>query len=416
MNRFLGGGSVSSRALLCRLNLLLIVVALMFVCLSSAQTVSYKVRPITSPFDPPGPTSANDINRWAAIAAVDRQRGRPRLGFVWRAGKGTPVPTFGGTCSSANGLSESGHVVGSACLPGDSTFHAFLYRNRHLIDLHTFGDVNSYAGHVNRSDQVVGGFVENGSVHSFFWEKKKAVDLGFLGGSATYGFGLSESGVVTGQSDISNDIDPIYGIPRFQAFTWSGGVMNDLGTIFGGNFSYGSGINASGQIVGSADLVDDFGAHAYLWDNGAVTDLSPYGRDITSWGNDINGNGDIVGSWGFTDTDPADGPPLDVIVCPCYAVLWQNGQPVFLNSVVDSQWNLLLGLWINDRGEIVARGQFNGGALQTVLLKPVAAARSDRNEPVEAKVVPRITGTSPKGFRRERDSQITVIAAPISDR
>jgi probable HAF family extracellular repeat protein len=407
---------VSIHVLLCRLNLLLIVVALLLAGLSPAQTVSYKVTPIGSPFNPPGPISANDINRWGAIAAADRQNGRPRMGFVWRHGIGTPVPTFGGTCSSANGLSDSGHVVGSACLVGDSTFHAFLYRNRHLIDMHTFGDVNSSAGHVNRNDQVVGGFVQNGSVHSFFWEKKKAVDLGFLGGSETFGFGLNDSGVVTGQSDISNDIDPVFGIPRFHAFTWLGGVMTDLGSIFGGNFSYASGINASGQIVGSADLVDDFGAHAYLWDNGAVTDLSPFGNDITSWGNDINGHGDVVGSWGFTDTDPADGPPLDVIVCPCYAVLWQNGQPIFLNSVVDPQWNLSLGLWINDRGEIVARGQFNGGALQTVLLKPLAGTRSDRAEPVGAKTVRGITGTSPKGFRRERDGRITVISALTSGR
>jgi len=38
---------------------------------------------------------------------------------------------------------------------------------------------------------------------------------------------------------------------------------------------------------------------------------------------------------------------------------------------VPSSWNLLLALAINDRGEILARGQLNGGHMQTVLLKPI---------------------------------------------
>ena len=185
--------------------------------------------------------------------------------------------------------------------------------------------------------------------------------------------------------------------------------MTDLGSIFGGNFSYASEMNTSGQIVGGADLVDDVGGHAYLLDNGAVTDLSPYGSGISSWGSDINGNGDIVGSWGFTDTDPADGPPLDALLCPCYAVVWHAGQPVFLNSVVDPQWNLMLGLRINDQGEIVARGQFNGGPLQTVLLKPLAGVPSKRSELAGATRERGSSQTTPRAFRRERDGGIVAI-------
>jgi len=154
--------------------------------------------------------------------------------------------------------------------------------------------------------------------------------------------------------------------------------------------------------------VGDLGGHAYLWDHGTVTDLSPYGDAITSWSSDVNSQGDIVGAWGSSDNDPADGPPVLTMLCPCFAVVWHNGQPTFLNGLVDPQWQLLLGLQINDQGDIVALGQFNGGPFQRVLLKPITGAG---NAPQTASPTwMRAHAISiPRGFHRERDGKIAVL-------
>ena len=371
--------------------------------------VTYKVIPIDSPFDPAGIVSPSDINNHGRVAATDRKSGRPNMGFLWRAGTGgIPIPTLGGTCSSANGINDHGHFTGSPCLTGDVTRHAALYRNHRIIDIDTFGGVSSGAGPINNKDQVAGQFTTaDGAIHSFFWDKKKWSDLGFLGGSETFVYGMSESGIITGQSDISNVPNPVFGIPPFHSLTWSNGTLTDLGQIWGSDFGYSTGVDSLGRIAGASDLAGDLSGHAYLWDHGTVTDLSPYGDSISSWSNDVNSQGDIVGSWGFSDNDPADGPPVYTILCPCFAVVWQNGQPTFLNDVVDPQWQLLLGLQINDQGEITAAGQFNFGHLQRVLLKPMAGAGS-----LQPSAPQRWLGaqpSAPRGFRRSHDGKIAIL-------
>lgn len=380
---------------------------LAFCSLLFGQTVTYKVLPIISPFDPPGRVSANSFNKYRAVAAVDRLSGRTRQGFIWRAGKGTPFPTLGGTCSSANGISDHGHVVGSSCLPGDAVSHATLYRGGHLLDLGTFGGIISSAGRVNKSDQVTASFTtSDGAIHTIFWQRGKWTELGFLGGSQTLAYDLSESGVVTGQSDISNDPHPVFGIAPFHGFVWSNGTLTDMGQIFGSDFGYTVGVDSAGRIAGASDLAGDLSAHAFVSENGAITDLTPYGDGITSWSNEINSHGDIIGSWGFSDNDPADGPPVNTMLCPCYAVLWHNGQPTFLNDVVDPQWNLLLGLRINDSGDIVALGSFNGGSFQPVRLKPsVATSATGSRSPRKHAQNPPIV----RGFHREHDGTFTLM-------
>jgi hypothetical protein len=173
--------------------------------------------------------------------------------------------------------------------------------------------------------------------------------------------------VVTGQSNKSESSI------RDPAVPWilvSGGVLTDFGLIFGSGFNYGNDINDSGLIAGSADLAGDVGAHAILWNQVSVQDLTPDG-DIVAWGIGINIQGEVVGSYASFDPIQPMGRVSTLCFVPAMRWFWQSGQMIFLNSVVSPSWNLWLGLAINDKSEILARGQFNGGSLETVLLKPI---------------------------------------------
>ena len=366
----------------------------------SAQNVQYKVIPITSPYNQPGLNLGNDINQGGFIALTDYKNGQ--RAFEWRSGKAVPLTLLGGACSSAVGISNSGHVVGGACPAGQTLMHAYLYRKGNTLDLGTFGGVAASGTQVNRYDQIAGDYTPaDGSSRAFFWHRGKWVDVGGLGGSFTYSYGMNSSATVSGQSDISNTPDPVYGIPPFHGFVWSAGTLTDVGSIFGSNFNYVFGINNAGVAAGSADLAGDTGAHAILWNNGTVQDLSPDGN-ISAGAVGINNFGQVVGSWGSVDPNPADGPPVNTLLCPCYAVLWQNGQEIFLNGTVPSEWNLLLALAINDRGEILARGELNGGPLGTVLLKPIPANERGDVPSVRSSAENKRVYIGPRALRRDQ--------------
>jgi probable HAF family extracellular repeat protein len=106
-------------------------------------------------------------------------------------------------------------------------------------------------------------------------------DLGTLGGGNSHGYGINASGEVTGTADRADALP--------HAFLYDG-TMHDLGDL-GGNYSDGYAINASGQITGDADTTNAL--HAFLFD-GTMHDLGsllPHG----SIGKGINDGGQVTG-------------------------------------------------------------------------------------------------------------------------
>jgi probable HAF family extracellular repeat protein len=134
--------------------------------------------------------------------------------------------------------------------------------------------------------------------------------------------------------------------------------MQDLGTL-GGPQSQGSGINASGQVVGTAGLPDNSG-HAFLWDSSSgMQDLGTLG-DKNSFGVAINDFGQVVG----------DSYPLNQ---PVHAFLWDSNNGMQdLNTLIppDSGWTLETGYDINDAGQIVGQGRNPDGQEHGFLLTP----------------------------------------------
>jgi probable HAF family extracellular repeat protein len=64
--------------------------------------------------------------------------------------------TLGGSSSGANGINDSGQVVGWAYPAGNGAEHAFLYSGGAMSDLGTLGGTISGASGINDSGQVVG--------------------------------------------------------------------------------------------------------------------------------------------------------------------------------------------------------------------------------------------------------------------
>lgn len=76
-------------------------------------------------------------------------------------------------------------------------------------------------------------------------------------------------------------------------------TITDLGTLPGGDFSIGSGINARGQVTGRSNIAGSI-PHAFLWDPVAgMRDLLPVDEPASpssaSVGNGINDNGQVTG-------------------------------------------------------------------------------------------------------------------------
>ena len=143
--------------------------------------------------------------------------------------------------------------------------HAVLWQNGAVTDLGNLGGTtNNWADAINNQGQVVGWSNLPGDVtyHTFLWTEDEGMqDLGTLPGDfASDGAGINSKGQVVGTSYDAS------GNPR--AFLWQRGVMADLNTLIPASSPLflldGNGINSRGEIVGDALQISTGAVHAYL--------------------------------------------------------------------------------------------------------------------------------------------------------
>lgn len=322
--------------------------------------------------------------------------------------------TLGGSgATQPNGISHDGQVVGFAFIGGNQfLYHAFRTDPNRAInpltdDLGTLGGQLSSAAAINRIGQVAGtsGIPSNSFVqHAFRTAPHDAIhpatdDLGTLGGDSSSGTGINDRGQVIGFSLTA-------GNSATHAFRTAPNrpinpATDDLGTL-GGSFSQATGVNNLGQVAGfsttsqgathafltAPDRVinpatDDLGTlganalasavgrhdhvvgysfpyssnlfyfHAFLANpgGGTVQDLGALGPAAfaSSGATGINRFGQIVG---YSQTSTGE----------MHAFLYMSGKMHDLNDLIpaNSGWVLQSAYGINDAGQIIGTGVYNG--------------------------------------------------------
>jgi chitinase len=271
---------------------------------------------------------------------------------------------------SGEGVNEEGDVVGTLDLGpipnfvGNEDYHAFLYKKGKLTDLGVLLDPlnlpnRTYGNAVNDSDVVVGNIIDHGPggtsdgrLDAFMWKYGKLTDIAqgtADGGAQAMATGVNRSGDVVGSYDAGPNVNYGFGFGISHAYLRRNGLLTDIGTL-GGWFSVGSGINDAGQIVGTSSEVPGFDPpedsyKAFLYSNGRMRAIG--GAQSGSFEPAaINDNGWITGTLSSG------------------AVLYVNGRFIYLGNLpgfVGSE-----GISLNNSGIVV--GDLLGNVTTTYTL------------------------------------------------
>ena len=185
--------------------------------------------------------------------------------FIGEDGKMEDISnTFGGTTSYLAGLNSRGQLAGTLTLPGDVTYHPFLWNQGMTTDLGTFGADCGEASAINDAGEVAGWACSSTAIFAFLWKNGTLMNLGTVDGDdCSVGNATNSRGDVVGESSPS-----CFDLAPEEAFLWqSGGPAVDLnaliqpgtGLILQGGFS----INDRGEIAGDS-LASNGDHHAFL--------------------------------------------------------------------------------------------------------------------------------------------------------
>lgn len=209
----------------------------------------------------------------------------------------------------------------------------YLYE---LVDLGTLGGPASFALDVNNRGQVTGNSrytTANSRLHAFYWEPGLMLDLGWLPGvEFSRGYAINDAGFVVGESD--NDISKAFG------WTESTGIFN-LGTL-GGPSAVAHGLNDEGVVVGASS-------------NGSA--VRPFKRLPDGTWMDLGtllGTPDSSGrAWAINRAGAVAGVSRNAANTTSQATLWMPGEPPRnLGSLLDGE-QFSQAFALNDRLEVV---------------------------------------------------------------
>jgi probable extracellular repeat, HAF family len=258
------------------------------------------------------------------------------------------------------GLNNVGQIA-SGVVVDDAYYPAIFNRQtRQTTSLGTLGSTFGFTGvatGINDSGVAVGiSYLNSGVRHGFVYRNGTMSDLGSLGGYSG-ALALNRAGTAVGFSS-----DSPSGFQR--AVIWNNGSILDISNGFE---SQARAINDSGQVVGETGTVTG-NEEAFLWSNGSSENLGTLtpGRNSEAFGinneRNIVGTSEAISSITF-QTNPITGVITIVTNFQNHAFLYSNGSMLDLNSVIstNSGWELYYAFGINNSDQIVGWGSMDGG-------------------------------------------------------
>jgi probable HAF family extracellular repeat protein len=257
----------------------------------------------------------------------------------------------------------------------------------HIIDLGTLGGQASETSAISNDGLIAGeASLANGIQHAVLWYKSLKLDLGTLGGSKSAGlnsvaFFSNDLAQVVGASEVSTQDKDSENFCSFGSglkclpFLWQAGVMKAL-PLLGGQNGQAIAVNDRGRAVGVAEMrtvdkncvaphTNDF--EAVLWGpgQGEIQELRPLPGDTVGIGLWINEKGQVIGTTGSCGNSLL--PPL---ANGPHAVLWENGTVTDLGNLGGTCINPCISptlgplgnvpLYIDNKGQVFGTSVLSG--------------------------------------------------------
>jgi probable HAF family extracellular repeat protein len=275
------------------------------------------------------PVAINNRGQIAGTFSFPNSNGHA---FLYQKGIMTDLGTLpGDNSSAATAINNIGNVVGSSdnpLLPG-APVHAFLYNGKKMIDVGTGGNVSG----INNSGDMIGGWVSHsGTAFNFVFKNGGIQDLGTFPTDWSYSVGgINDAGEVAGFVSIPGG--------AANAFTYRNRTRRNIG-----NFQP-TAINDHGQMVGFTP-----NEQAVFYSAGHLLNLGTLPGTVQSQAASINNREEIVG---FCSTNSHS---------QTIPFLFLGSQMFALTDLLvpNSGWTIGAVFGINDSGQIIGQGIFNG--------------------------------------------------------
>jgi len=251
---------------------------------ASSGVTSYK----TITVNPPGTTTPypSAVNKSNAVVGETVAANGTTQGFELKGGKYTSI-IFPGSSgfTRANGVNDSGIVVGDFYLSSDNGYHGYLLKGtkftQYDVDL---GTLSTSLFGINNAGNMAGSVGENGQANQGFVDIGGTVTMFYANGSSdsTYAYSINNSNEVVGDYYDSNGYPHCYSRDASGTITLINAPNTYLTACFG--------VNDSGEIAGV--WVDYNGQlHGFLDNAGTFTELPFY------WATSLNNTGSVVGTY-----------------------------------------------------------------------------------------------------------------------
>jgi probable HAF family extracellular repeat protein len=290
-------------------------------------------------------TIVNDINnRGQVVGRSNINIFNDHRGFLWENGTMTALPQpiklqgIDVGIGEALAINDLGNILGWATGANKSLQTNMIWQGTSSPTALTGFNTRVATPSYNNLGQVV---INHNSGQNYVWQNGSITNLFMASGTNSWVSGINDVGQVIGSSSnggflCEGGVTPINVPPGYTPQPFTPGFICQQGITYLGFNPYK--INNQGQIIGGE----------FLWENGSITNLGFVGKDI-------NETGQILGSMS----------------------LWDSGDLFDLNDLLLNSpgWEILEAKAINDLGQIVGQGRFNGQE-RAFIMNPIAGTQA----------------------------------------